>query len=188
MTQRCESAAIATGRLELVPMTPEFLRACLEGRMGDAQKAIGASIPDDWPDIRPILAQRLRQLEADPALQPWLLRAMVLRGDRTMVGHIGFHSAPAPDYLREWCPGGVEFGFTVFAPYRRHGYAREASLGVMRWAGSTHGVAGFVLTISPGNLASRSLAASLGFLQVGSHRDDVDGIEDVFVRHGVPGA
>lgn len=98
-----------------------------------------------------------------------------------MVGHIGFHDKPGADYLREWNPGGVEYGFTIFPAHRRNGYAREASLALMQWARELHGVTGFVVTISPDNVASRALVAGLGFVRVGSHLDEVDGVEDVLV-------
>jgi RimJ/RimL family protein N-acetyltransferase len=37
----------------------------------------------------------------------------------------------------------------------------------------------FVLSIRPDNAASQALAAELGFVRVGSHPDEVDGLEDV---------
>ncbi len=49
----------------------------------------------------------------------------------------------------------------------------------MRWARDVHGVTGFVLSISPANLPSQALAASLGFTRIGEHMDEVDGVEDV---------
>jgi RimJ/RimL family protein N-acetyltransferase len=102
-----------------------------------------------------------------------------LQGAGIMVGHIGFHTSPGAAYLELFSPGAVEFGFTVFPPFRRRGYAREASLALMRWARYTHGVRKFVLSISPGNRASQSLAAQLGFVRIDSHLDEVDGLEDV---------
>jgi hypothetical protein len=56
---------------------------------------------------------RLAQLQRDPNLLPWLLRAIGLRKERMMIGHIGYHSYPNPGYLLEVAPGGVEFGYTV---------------------------------------------------------------------------
>lgn len=76
----------------------------------------------------------------------------------------------------------MEFGFTVFAPHRRKGYAREASQALMDWAHSEHGVKDFVLTISPDNLPSQRLAAELGFSRIGEHVDEVDGIEHILAR------
>lgn len=160
-------------------MTPDFLRASLDGDLVRAARLISASVPEAWPDCAAVLKLRLAQLEADPALQPWLLRAMIDRRTSAMVGHIGFHTAPNPDYLAANGPGGIEFGFTVFEPFRRRGHAFEASRALMRWADERHGVRRFVLSIRPNNLPSQTLAAKLGFLRIGSHVDEEDGPEDV---------
>jgi [ribosomal protein S5]-alanine N-acetyltransferase len=172
-------ANIRTRRLDLIPMTPEFLRASLDRNNDDASALIGLTLPSTWPDIEDVLALRLRQLNANPALQPWLLRAIALRESGEMIGHIGFHTAPGEQYLEEWSPGGVEFGFTVFPSHRRRGYAREASEAMIQWAYEVHGVTGFVLTISPMNQPSQALAAGLGFARIGEHVDDVDGVENI---------
>jgi [ribosomal protein S5]-alanine N-acetyltransferase len=172
-------ASIETSRLDLIPMTPQFLRASLDGNVVNASRVIDLALPDTWPDNADVLALRLKQLEANPDLQPWLLRAVALRSHGEMVGHIGFHTAPGAPYLDEWCPGGVEFGFTTFPPHRRQGYAREASKALMRWAFDSCGVRDFVLTISPMNHPSQALAAALGFTRIGEHDDEIDGIEDI---------
>jgi ribosomal-protein-alanine N-acetyltransferase len=178
---RLKVLPIRTARLDLVPMTPEFLRASLRHDVAAASEAIGLRLPTDWPDIDHVLALRLEQLDLDPTLQPWLLRAMALRSGE-MVGHIGFHTSPGAQYLEPWRPGGVEFGFTVFAPHRRKGYAREASLALMAWAHGKRGVKDFVLTISPDNLPSQRLAAGLGFSRIGEHFDEVDGLEHILAK------
>jgi [ribosomal protein S5]-alanine N-acetyltransferase len=174
-------AVIHTDRLDLIPMTPAFLRASIRGDRVEAQREIQLFLPEHWPDIRGVLELRLRQLESNPTLQPWLLRAIGLRSTREMIGHIGFHDQPGAECLREWSPGGVEYGFTVFPAHRRNGYAREASQALMQWAHERQGVTAFVLTIDPSNVASQALAAHLGFVRVGAHLDEVDGIEDVLV-------
>ena len=163
-------------------MTPDFLRASIGGRKEKMEASLGILLPENWPDILSILKLRLQQLEADPELQPWLLRAMRLRSTNTMIGHIGFHTKPGASYLRDWCVEGVEFGCTVFSGYRRQGFAREASLGLMQWARKAHGIADFIVTIGRENEASRALFSRLGFTGVGSHVDEVDGIEDIFIR------
>ena len=180
------TAAIRTNRLDLIPMTPGFLRASLSGDLAEAERHIGLTLPETWPDIQAVLSLRLGQLESDPTLPPWLLRAIGLRSNREMVGHVGFHTSPGSDYLKQWSPGGAEFRFTVFPPHRRNGYAREASLALMHWARDVHGVTSFVVTISPRNEASLALAAGLGFVRVGAHDDEVDGSEDVLVLNVVP--
>jgi RimJ/RimL family protein N-acetyltransferase len=170
---------IQSERLELRPMTPDFLIASLSGDRLAAAGRLGVSVPDNWPDIPEILSMRLQQLREDPMLQPWLLRAMCHREERAMIGHIGCHTAPGADYLKEWMPGAIELGFTVFAPHRRQGYAEEAARALMGWATETQGIRKFVLTIAPNNFPSQSLAAKLGFERIGSHVDEVDGPEDV---------
>jgi len=171
---------IHSERLDLVPLVPGFLRAVLEHDLAEAERILGLSIPSELLDASHILSLRLRQLEADPVLQSWLLRAMVLRERRLMIGHIGFHTAPAPEYLHSLAPGAVEFGFTVYPAFRRQGYAREASKALMRWAHRGHGITRFVLTIRPDNIPSQTLAAGLGFVRIGSHVDEEDGPEDIF--------
>lgn len=73
--------------------------------MALASAIIGLRLPPDWPDMGDVLALRLEQLDRDPALQPWLLRAMALRSG-VMIGHIGFHTSPGAQYLEPWRPRG----------------------------------------------------------------------------------
>lgn len=176
---------IQSKRLDLIPMTPEFLLASLRQDIRAAEKSLRVSLPAEWPgEEAALLSMRLKQLEDDPTLQPWLVRAMVVRETGIMVGHIGFHTAPRPDYLRPFCPEGVEFGFTVFPAFRRQGYARESSIALMTWARLTHAVKKFVMTIRPDNIPSQRLAAQLGFVRIGSHIDEVDGLEEIFECDG----
>lgn len=162
-------------------MTPEFLRASISGDIHEAERLLRWSLPDGWPDILPILEMRLGQLEADPSMQPWLLRAIGLRNSGQMVGHIGFHTTPGAPYLKEWSANGVEFGVSIFPEFRREGYARESALGLMRWALDVHGVCEFVVTVGRTNEASRVLFSNMGFSRVGEHVDEVDGVEDIYI-------
>jgi RimJ/RimL family protein N-acetyltransferase len=172
---------VETNRLALLPMSREFLEACLEGRAAEAERLIGAALPGDWLEQRSLMARRLEQLRSDPSLEPWLLRAVKLRESGVMVGHAGFHTAPDPDYLRELAPEGVEIGYTIYPEHRRRGYATEAVIGLMDWASAQHGVRRFVLSIRPDNEISLRIARNLGFVQVSEVRDEEDGLEGVFV-------
>lgn len=173
---------IPTPRLDLVPMTPAFLEASLAGDLARAAELLGAALPPEWPDLVGIFRMRLAQLRADPATQPWLTRALVLRAEARMVGHAGFHTLPGEPYLDAWAPGGVELGYTIFARDRRRGLAREAVAALLAWAEREHGIERFVVSIAPANAASRALARGFGFVRVGSTLDDDDGPEDVYVR------
>jgi len=157
---------IHSERLDLVPLTPAFLRAMLEHDLAGAGRILGMPVPEGLLDVTDAMSLWLKKLAVDPTLQPWLARAMVLREAGVMVGHIGFHTAPGEEYLRPYAPGGVEFGFTVFSPFLRQGFAREASKALMGWAHQVHGVTSFVLSIRPDNVASQALAAGLGFVRI----------------------
>lgn len=173
---------IQSGRVDLIPLTPTVLRAVLAGNQREAGELLGIATPVDWQIPRYAIELRLSQLEANPALQPSLLKAICLREQGILVGHIGFHTEPGAEYLAELSPGGVEFGFGVLEPYRRRGIAMEASEALMRWASDVHRVKRFVLTISPDNLPSLGLAAKLGFRKIGSHIDERDGPEDILEK------
>lgn len=173
---------IRSTRLDLVPFSPEFLRASIAGNLPEAERLLGAKLPSAWPDYPDTYAHRLAQLEADPSLHGWLVRGMVLRKPLQLIGHIGFHTGPDPEYLRELSPGGIEFGYTVFEEHRRQGFAFEAAAALMSWAQKEHGIRRFVVSISPENTPSLALAAKLGFRRIGSHIDEVDGYEDIFER------
>jgi [ribosomal protein S5]-alanine N-acetyltransferase len=175
-------ATIHSKRLDLIPMTPDFLKACLRQDVDKAAALLGLPVADEWFGESEFIALRLEQLLDDPTFQPWCVRAVVLRASGQMIGNIGFHTQPDPDYLAELAPKGVEFGYTIFAPYRRRGYAEEASRALMGWATGQPDVERFVLSISPENGASLALAQKLGFVRIGEWMDEVDGLEWVFER------
>jgi RimJ/RimL family protein N-acetyltransferase len=169
-------------------MPEAFLVASLRAEVAQAEALIDAEIPADWFEERALIQRRLDDRRRDPAYASWSVRAMLAgpaarRPAGTMVGYIGFHTRPDPAYLRPHAPGGVEMGYTVFAPYRRQGYAEEAVRGLMRWA-AQRGVERFVVSVAPGNVASTALARKLRFVKVTEQIDDVDGLEYVYVLAG----
>ncbi|MCB0003687.1 MAG: GNAT family N-acetyltransferase [Anaerolineae bacterium] len=173
-------SVIRSPRLDLISLTPAFLRLTLDRDRAGAEQWLGLSIPAEWFDKQWLVELRYQQLQQDPAYQPWCLRAIGLRETGDMAGYIGFHARPGEAYLREFAPNGVEFGYTVFAPFRRQGYAREACAALMQWACEEQQVCEFVVTISPDNVASTRLAQGFGFQQIGSHIDDQDGLEYIY--------
>lgn len=173
---------IESDRLKLISMSPAFLEACLIDDRARAADLIGLHVPPEWFENGDRIKRRLDQLRRDPSLQPWLLRAITLRGEPVMIGHINFHDRPGADYLAEFAPGGVELGYSVFAPFQRRGIATEAAAALMAWAQREHGVTRFVLSISPDNEPSLRIARHFGFRRIGTQIDPIDGPEDVFVR------
>ena len=156
-------------------MGPEFLRASLEGRLDEAARLLGAVVPSDWPgDGERVLRWRLDEITANPDVQPWLVRAIVLREpERRMIGSVGFHDPPGPERK-------VEVGYGVWPEYQRQGYAQEAVEALFAWAEREHGIRRFVASVGPWNAPSLGLVRKLGFLQTGVRMDEYDGEELVF--------
>ena len=131
--------AIRSQRLELVSLSPAVLEALLDGRRKEAEAQLPVPLPDGWPDegVAPFLRVRLEQMRREPESQEWLVRALVLRRDREMVGHAGFHGPPGTGGL---APGKAELGYTVF-PSRRSSASsassRPASSGTRRTGSSS---------------------------------------------------
>src|SRR5579871_5582425 len=118
--------SIQSSRLSLVSMDVPMLEVLLAGDCDTAARLLECSIPDGSLPKKSLLLRRLKQLCEDEGVRPWLLRAMIDRTSRRMVGHIGFHSTPGQEHLAEMAPNGVELGYTVFEPFRRQRYATEA--------------------------------------------------------------
>ena len=176
---------IETPRLTLRVLLPA-VDAALSGDVAEASRRLAAAIPDDLFRDPQVLKLARSRLAADGAYGPWSPRAMILRDGTTMIGHIGFHTAPDPEYLRPFARGAVEVGYTVFEGWRRRGYAREALGAIMAWATREHGVRNFVASVSPDNVASLAVIRGFRFAKVGAHIDEEDGPEDIFLRRLAP--
>ncbi len=174
--------SIQSHRLLLQSLDVPALEALLSGKRSAAARLLDCGIPDDLSIDEMPLERRIKQIRADAAEQPWLLRAVVDRASQTMIGHIGFHSPPRPDDLFEIAPDGVELGYSIHPSFRRQGYAKEAAFALMNWAYAEHAQRCFVLSISPRNFASTAMAESMGFARCGSKIDEDDGLEIFFLR------
>src|SRR5258706_6525324 len=120
------TGSILSDRLELVSMSPDVVEALLEGRSDDAADLIGGELADGWPGGHEgFFRLRLDQMRRDPSLQPWLVRALVLRDGGDVIGHAGFHGPPGVNGKSD--PEAVELGYEVFPPFRGQGLATEAA-------------------------------------------------------------
>ena len=171
---------IQSNRLDLVLLDSKILQYSLAGDSDALQNLLGVNVPPDWFAAKALIYLRYQQIMRTPEYQPWSLRAIILREKGMLIGHIGFHTLPGAAYLHPYAQNGVEFGFTVFPDFRHNGYAREASIALMEWAYQQQAVSKFILTISPDNIPSLKLAQGLGFKKIGSHVDEVDGVEDIY--------
>jgi [ribosomal protein S5]-alanine N-acetyltransferase len=172
---------IATERLELVPLSLDAMDALIAGRRSEAASIAGVGVPKGWPDNHDagFLALRARQLRENPARAEWPVYAIALRdAGRTMIGHAGFHGPPGINSLR--AEDAVEFGYTVFEPFRSRGYATETVGALLEWARDERGIRHFVLSVAPTNDPSLAIVRRFGFEQTGSQWDEEDGEELVF--------
>jgi RimJ/RimL family protein N-acetyltransferase len=173
---------ILTPRLRLRAMGADFLGASADGHDIDELSAlIGLKVAPAWLRESDLAALRLQDITTDPASLPWSVRALARRDSGEMIGHAGFHSRPAPDYLAPYAADAVEIGYTIYPRHRRQGLARETLVALIRWAHVEHGVPRFVASVSPDNLASCALLATAGFRRIASFIDEIDGLEYVLL-------
>jgi [ribosomal protein S5]-alanine N-acetyltransferase len=172
---RVKVQPIRTERLELVAFAPETIRALIAGSRGDAERILGLSLPAEFPnagDLDGFLPIQLQRMDAEPDRREWMARLMVSESEGA-VGHCGFHGPPGTI-------GRAEIGYTVFSQFRGRGYAREAAKGLVDWA-FEQGQREVYATVSPNNAPSLAVVRRLGFTQVGTQEDEIDGLELVFV-------
>ncbi|MFF3743765.1 GNAT family N-acetyltransferase [Streptomyces kronopolitis] len=115
---------------------------------------------------------RLDQMAADPGRARWMARQAVV-GDRSVLGHAGFHGPP--DGV-----GMVEIGYAIAPEFRRRGYARSTVAELLRRAATEPAVTTVRATIAPDNVASLATISGFGFVEVGEQWDEEDGREIVF--------
>jgi RimJ/RimL family protein N-acetyltransferase len=166
---------IRTERLELVALEPAAIRALIAGGRDAAERVLGLSLPAEFPsadDLVGFLPIQLRRMEAEPGRREWMARLMV-GAPEGVVGHCGFHGPPETI-------GRAEIGYTVFRQFRGRGYAGEAARGLVDWA-FAQGEREVYASVSPDNAASLAVVRKVGFTQVGTQEDEVDGLELVFV-------
>jgi [ribosomal protein S5]-alanine N-acetyltransferase len=166
---------IRTERLDLVAFPPDAIRALIANGRDRAERLLGLRLPAEFPnagDIDGFLPIQLRRMEAQPNRREWMARLMVSKSEGA-VGHCGFHGPP--DTI-----GRAEIGYTVFSRFRGRGYAKDAARRLAEWA-FEHGQREVYATVSPNNAPSLAVVRRLGFTQVGTQEDEVDGLELVFV-------
>jgi RimJ/RimL family protein N-acetyltransferase len=170
-------AIVRTSRLELIPLGPETIEKLIGGDRDGAAASLGVAFPEEFPspgEREGFLPIQLERMQAAPQRRDWMARIMVSRGDRSAIGHCGFHGPPE-------MIGRAEIGYTVFTHHRGQGYAKEAGGALVDWA-FTQGESEVYASVAPDNAPSLAVVRSLGFIQIGTQIDEVDGLELVFVR------
>jgi ribosomal-protein-alanine N-acetyltransferase len=122
---------IRSERLELVPATVDLLSAALEGPSA-LEIALHTRVPPTWPPEfldRPALEFTRDRLIDTPGDRQWWMYFVVLPAadERILIGSAGYKGPPTED-------GTVEVGYGIVTDHRRHGYASEATRGLVAWA------------------------------------------------------
>ena len=156
------------------------MQACLREDKRKTDALIGFNVSPDWFEEKDLIRLRMNDYRADNKYISWGLHAVGLRKSKEMIGFIGFHTRPNPEYLHSLAPNAIELGYTIFLPYRRYGFCEEAIGGLLNWAVQKHPLDNFIASVSPTNIASTALVKKLGFKKIGEQIDEVDGLEFVY--------
>jgi RimJ/RimL family protein N-acetyltransferase len=166
--------------LKLIPEAA--LEALLAGSLAEASEIVGLDLPKFYLTQGRHWRFRLEQIRADPAVAPWLARAVYGRPAEAVVGRAGFHGPPNDR-------GMVEIGYSTVPEYRRRGYAR-AAVGQLIGYAAQHGARVVRASVRPDNVGSLAVIRAYGFRHVGEQWDEEDGRELVLERpadHGITG-
>ena len=166
---------IVTPRLELHHISADRLIDLYEKR-DDTFPLSGESFTNplrNLIDFQGPLAWRVPQVKSDPSTNKWFVRWIVLKENREVIGSTSFHGAPDAQ-------GMMEIGLGIENQYQNKGFAKEALLGMWRWALTFPGVMTLRYTVSPENAPSIAVIKHFGFEYKGQQIDEEDGPEDIF--------
>jgi ribosomal-protein-alanine N-acetyltransferase len=123
---------------------------------------LGMHVDPEWPGstIQGYLPVYARQVEAAPGLLGWGIWLIVHKGDRRVIGDVGFKGRPDIN-------GSVDIGYGVVPSYRQHGYAYEAAAGLRDWAFRWPEVQRLTGDCWPDNTASARILEKLGMRHIG---------------------
>lgn len=173
---RLEHELIRTERLDLILLPVPALLAYEERIAADIDPLVDLPCTNPFAVLKADpgpLRHRIPQVREDPEVNPWLVHVITESSSGAAVGLINFHDAP-DDY------GMVEIGYRIVPERRRRGYAREATIGMFRWATADPRTRTFRASVSPDNTASRNLILGLGMVEVGMQEDEDDGPEVIY--------
>ncbi len=156
---------ILTPRLELLPATPEMLRAALAGPEA-LRDTLRAEVPATWPPEYldpPALEWVLARLAEHPHQAEWWMYLVVRRGaggQRTLIGSAGYKGPPSSD-------GTVEVGYGIVSDHRRQGLASEATAALVERAFADARVQRVIAETLPELVGSIGVLHRCGFRQLG---------------------
>jgi ribosomal-protein-alanine N-acetyltransferase len=165
-------------RILLVQMPIKFIKATCSASDAATDDFL---VHPDWLQEKELAQLRYEQMQNDPEIGPWLLRAVVDKIDNQMIGHFNCHDRPNSVFLQRYHSQAVEFGYTIYKPYRRQGYAKEVVLTMMQYLQKFKLAKAVVLSAATTNMASLQMIKGLGFKEIDTVRDGVD-TEKIFLQ------
>jgi [ribosomal protein S5]-alanine N-acetyltransferase len=170
--------ALATERLDVVPMSGDAIEALLDGDGARLLALTGARFrePVEAPpllaDPLPYIRERLRSVPEEVGWWVWLI---VLRETQEPVGSAGLAGLPDES-------GAVVVGWSVYPAHQNRGYAGEAVRELVEWTLAQPGVRLVRATIPPANAPSIRVAEKAGFRCAGRVPDEEFGELLVYER------
>lgn len=136
--------AAPAARLDLVPISPPFVRALVDADAPRASAIIGAAI-SRWLVAHPEHVVRLALAETAAGMPSGAARIVVLvdrAGRRRAIGSVGFHGPPDES-------GRLEVGCEIDPASRGRGYAARAMTALLEEASGLVDASRFVVAVSP---------------------------------------
>jgi len=156
MVSSMSTSQIQTQSLQLVPQTPEHVRAQIEEMDADQR----AALSPDW----------LARVQAAKAADPWTLGFCVRHGSTNAdIGRCGFKGPPDAD-------GVVEIAYMVQPEHQGKGYATEAAAALVAFAFRSKQVRVVRAHTLPEVNASTRVLSKCGFQRIGEVIDPEDGL------------
>ena len=119
-------------------------------------------------DFQGPLHWRVPQVKEDASCNKWFVRFIVQKNSREVIGSTSFHGIPDEN-------GMIEIGLGIESDFQNQGFAKEALMGMWKWALKQPGVKSFRYTVSPENTPSIKVVEHFGFPFMGVQIDEEDG-------------
>jgi RimJ/RimL family protein N-acetyltransferase len=135
--------AIRTARLDLVPISPVFAQALVDGDRHRASIMISAAVSHELAN-EPAHVVQLAIAQARPHMPHGGGRVVVLvepPSRRRAIGSVGFHGPPDDR-------GRLEVGCRILSAYRGRGYTGEAMAAMFEWAATRLRITRFLVAVS----------------------------------------
>lgn len=166
---------IVTERLELHHISGADLITLFENRDDQSilEKANISNPHRVLIDFQGPLHWRVPQVKVDASCNKWFVRFIVQKSNREVIGSTSFHGIPDEN-------GMIEIGLGIESDFQNQGYAKEALMGMWKWALEQPGVKSFRYTVSPENTPSIKVIEYFDFPFMGVQIDEEDGPENIY--------